>query len=170
MPVSPLCDRNNHNLSKSQVGFIKFVVRPCFEPLSEFCNVRSSALCGLGMAWLEVAPACSPTHTHTHTLTTHHRSHCGCEPWPRMQSDGATTVPRTAQTLSSQPPPVAAQHMPLHSLQTQPRQRQQQQRHHRHSHYQVRGQMKRRAVSLAWPLLCFPTNESSFFKQYCDAN
>lgn len=33
IPVSLLCDRENTDISKSQVGFIKFVVRPTFEAL-----------------------------------------------------------------------------------------------------------------------------------------
>lgn len=38
LPVSPLCDRNDFNMSKSQLGFIEFVVLPCFEPFSSWCD------------------------------------------------------------------------------------------------------------------------------------
>lgn len=37
LPISPLCDRSNNNLPKSQVDFIEFVVRPCVTLLSSFC-------------------------------------------------------------------------------------------------------------------------------------
>ena len=33
LPVSMLCDRDTTNISKSQIGFISFVVRPTFESL-----------------------------------------------------------------------------------------------------------------------------------------
>jgi len=35
LPISPLCDRANTDLKQSQVGFIKFVVRPSCETLGE---------------------------------------------------------------------------------------------------------------------------------------
>ena len=35
LPISPLCDRANTDLKKSQVGFIKFVVKPSCEMLGE---------------------------------------------------------------------------------------------------------------------------------------
>uniref|UniRef100_A0A7S1C4N6 PDEase domain-containing protein n=1 Tax=Bicosoecida sp. CB-2014 TaxID=1486930 RepID=A0A7S1C4N6_9STRA len=41
LPISPLCDRDNFDLAKSQQGFIEFVVRPCFEPFSAFCGVTT---------------------------------------------------------------------------------------------------------------------------------
>jgi hypothetical protein len=40
MTISPLCDRTAHNLAKSQIGFIDFVVRPSFSILSTFCNTE----------------------------------------------------------------------------------------------------------------------------------
>jgi len=40
LPVSPLCDRQNSNLPKSQCDFIDFVVRPCLEPFSKFCQEK----------------------------------------------------------------------------------------------------------------------------------
>lgn len=40
MPISPLCDRNSHNLAKSQIGFIDFVVKPSFAILSAFCDTE----------------------------------------------------------------------------------------------------------------------------------
>jgi hypothetical protein len=39
VPISPLCDRNDHNLAKSQIGFIEFVVRPSLSLFSDFCSV-----------------------------------------------------------------------------------------------------------------------------------
>lgn len=41
MRIAPLCDRRNHNLSKSQVGFINFIVRPSFKP---FCGYLGNSL------------------------------------------------------------------------------------------------------------------------------
>lgn len=38
MDVSPLCDRHSHNLSKSQLGFIDFVVRPACALLSRYAG------------------------------------------------------------------------------------------------------------------------------------
>ena len=35
LPISLLCDRSNTNISKAQIGFIKFVVLPTFECLSQ---------------------------------------------------------------------------------------------------------------------------------------
>lgn len=42
LPISPLCDRKAHNLAKSQIGFIEFVVKPCFSVLTDFLQVRES--------------------------------------------------------------------------------------------------------------------------------
>ena len=39
LPVSPLCDRMDANLPRSQRGFIDFVCRPCFVPFGKFCKV-----------------------------------------------------------------------------------------------------------------------------------
>ena len=36
VPVSPLCDRLNHVLSNSQVGFLEVLVRPLFKVWEEF--------------------------------------------------------------------------------------------------------------------------------------
>jgi len=36
LPVSILCDRETTNISKSQIGFINFVVKPTFDLLSVF--------------------------------------------------------------------------------------------------------------------------------------
>eukprot|EP00493_Phyllostaurus_siculus_P003374 UN03389 len=47
LPVSPLCDRAKTDIDASEVGFIKFVVKPWFESLFE-CS--SSAVCRC--AWL----------------------------------------------------------------------------------------------------------------------
>lgn len=41
IPISPLCDRENADMSKSQQGFIEFVVRPCFDPFSKFCETET---------------------------------------------------------------------------------------------------------------------------------
>lgn len=41
LPISPLCDRTAHNLAKSQIGFIEFVVRPPFGLLTSFCEVET---------------------------------------------------------------------------------------------------------------------------------
>ena len=41
LPISPLCDRTAHNLAKSQIGFIEFVVRPAFSVLTAFCEVET---------------------------------------------------------------------------------------------------------------------------------
>jgi len=38
LPVSPLCDAAKVEIPKSQCNFIDFLVRPCFEPFSEFCS------------------------------------------------------------------------------------------------------------------------------------
>ncbi|CAM9907449.1 unnamed protein product, partial [Phaeothamnion confervicola] len=38
LPISPLCDRAEVNLPKSQCNFIEFVVRPCLAPLAEYCG------------------------------------------------------------------------------------------------------------------------------------
>ena len=38
MPISPLCDRKNFDLPNSQMGFIEFVVRPCFSIWTAFCG------------------------------------------------------------------------------------------------------------------------------------
>lgn len=43
LAVSPLCDRRNHDLSKSQIGFIDFVVRPAFDLFSRFAGTRQWA-------------------------------------------------------------------------------------------------------------------------------
>jgi len=40
LPISPLCDRNAHNLPKSQLGFIQFVVMGAFTSFSDFCGVE----------------------------------------------------------------------------------------------------------------------------------
>lgn len=36
LEVSPLCDRHNHNLNKSQAGFINFIVRPAYTRYCEY--------------------------------------------------------------------------------------------------------------------------------------
>ena len=36
IPLSPLCDRNNCILSKSQVGFLEVLVKPLFKVWEEF--------------------------------------------------------------------------------------------------------------------------------------
>lgn len=38
MAISPLCDRDNSSLAKSQCGFINFVVKPVFQQFSLFCR------------------------------------------------------------------------------------------------------------------------------------
>jgi len=38
LKISALCDRDNTFLPKAQIGFIDFVVRPIFAPLSAFCK------------------------------------------------------------------------------------------------------------------------------------
>jgi len=38
LPVSMLCDRDKEDRPKSQIGFINFVVKPCFEVLVQFCR------------------------------------------------------------------------------------------------------------------------------------
>jgi len=40
MPVSPLCNRHDADLPRSQRGFIDFVCRPSYLPFGRFCNVR----------------------------------------------------------------------------------------------------------------------------------
>lgn len=37
--VSPLCDRGDQNLPKSQCDFIDFIVRPCVTIFSMYCKV-----------------------------------------------------------------------------------------------------------------------------------
>ncbi|CAM9577773.1 unnamed protein product [Laminaria digitata] len=39
LAVSPLCDRRDQNLPKSQCDFIDFIVRPCVSIFSGYCNV-----------------------------------------------------------------------------------------------------------------------------------
>jgi hypothetical protein len=41
LPVSPLCDRKAHNLARSQLGFVNFVVLPAFSALTSFCQVET---------------------------------------------------------------------------------------------------------------------------------
>eukprot|EP00586_Coscinodiscus_wailesii_P009200 CAMPEP_0172521502 /NCGR_PEP_ID=MMETSP1066-20121228/292615_1 /TAXON_ID=671091 /ORGANISM="Coscinodiscus wailesii, Strain CCMP2513" /LENGTH=549 /DNA_ID=CAMNT_0013304421 /DNA_START=67 /DNA_END=1716 /DNA_ORIENTATION=+ len=36
LPVSPLCDRDNHNVSKSQLSFVNYIVKPAFDLMGEF--------------------------------------------------------------------------------------------------------------------------------------
>lgn len=38
LPLSPLCDRSQHNLPKSQLGFLAFVVTGAYSALSAFCQ------------------------------------------------------------------------------------------------------------------------------------
>ena len=45
LSVSPLCDREAHNLAKSQIGFIEFVVKPAFVTFSAFCEVDTWTAC-----------------------------------------------------------------------------------------------------------------------------
>ncbi|CAN0099653.1 unnamed protein product, partial [Heterosigma akashiwo] len=40
LPVSPLCDQAKVDIPKSQCNFIDFLVRPCFEPFAQFCEVQ----------------------------------------------------------------------------------------------------------------------------------
>jgi len=40
LQISPLCDRQTNNIPKSQCDFIDFVVRPCLEPFSKFCQEK----------------------------------------------------------------------------------------------------------------------------------
>lgn len=48
LPVSPMCDRDLTVKTDSQIGFIKFIVRPCFVLLSDFIpNVAKDILPGL---------------------------------------------------------------------------------------------------------------------------
>jgi len=46
LPVSPLCDRAKTDIDASEVGFIKFVVKPWFESLSNVLPVRCSDALG----------------------------------------------------------------------------------------------------------------------------
>lgn len=39
LSVSPLCDRGDQNLPKSQCDFIDFIVRPCVSIFSIYCKV-----------------------------------------------------------------------------------------------------------------------------------
>jgi hypothetical protein len=43
--ISPLCDREAHNLAKSQTGFIDYVVKPAFMAFSAFCEVETWNAC-----------------------------------------------------------------------------------------------------------------------------
>lgn len=47
LPLSPLCDRREKNLPKSQCDFIDFIVRPCVTIFSSYCQVRVAAFCAL---------------------------------------------------------------------------------------------------------------------------
>merc|ERR1711974_282342 len=45
IPVSPLCDRDNCRFAASQIGFIQYVVRPCYDLLAGVCPaLEDSAL------------------------------------------------------------------------------------------------------------------------------
>merc|ERR1719242_1342840 len=46
LPVSPLCDRAKTDIDASEVGFIKFVVKPWFESLSNVLPVRCADALG----------------------------------------------------------------------------------------------------------------------------
>jgi hypothetical protein len=43
MAVSPLCDRKRVDVPKSQVTFLDYVVRPCFEALKGLAPVTAAA-------------------------------------------------------------------------------------------------------------------------------
>ena len=62
LPISPLCDRAAHNLAKSQIGFIEFVVRPAFVALTVFCEVETwmDGLRANLRHWKELAAADAP--------------------------------------------------------------------------------------------------------------
>ena len=57
LPISPLCDREAHNLAKSQIGFIEYVVKPAFVAFSSFCEVETWNTCLFDnlLHWKEVA-------------------------------------------------------------------------------------------------------------------
>ena len=38
LPISPFYDRNNKQVSKCQVGFIQFIVRPLYQAFTELCH------------------------------------------------------------------------------------------------------------------------------------
>ncbi|EJW78791.1 hypothetical protein WUBG_10300 [Wuchereria bancrofti] len=38
--ISPMCDRNNITIAKSQVGFIDFIVHPLFETWADWYQTR----------------------------------------------------------------------------------------------------------------------------------
>mmetsp|Transcript_40024 Transcript_40024/g.51577 ORF Transcript_40024/g.51577 Transcript_40024/m.51577 type:complete len:878 (+) Transcript_40024:28-2661(+) len=40
LPISPLCDRAQVELAKGQCDFIDFLVKPCLEPFSKFCQTE----------------------------------------------------------------------------------------------------------------------------------
>lgn len=42
LAVSPLCNRSDQNLPKSQCDFIDFIVRPCVTIFSVYCKVSET--------------------------------------------------------------------------------------------------------------------------------
>lgn len=57
LPISMLCDRNTHNLPKSQVGFFNFIVSPLFKGVSGLIPEASTCcelLAGNGVYWDDV--------------------------------------------------------------------------------------------------------------------
>ena len=46
MPISPLCDRTTHFLSKSQCDFVDYVVRPCVTVFADYCVADASIWVG----------------------------------------------------------------------------------------------------------------------------
>lgn len=44
LPISPMCDRTNPTLIKTQKGFVSFVVKPIFESLSGYSSAVAKAV------------------------------------------------------------------------------------------------------------------------------
>lgn len=59
--LSPLCNRNEKNLPKSQCDFIDFIVRPCVSIFSSYCQVRGYRPIGLVLCL-----ACLHLGSHAH--------------------------------------------------------------------------------------------------------
>jgi len=65
LPLSPLCDRHAHNLPKSQIGFVNFVVLGSFQCFSEYCRITTwmETLRANEARWKALSAAGSTTST-----------------------------------------------------------------------------------------------------------
>lgn len=70
LPISPLCDRSQHNLAKSQIGFIEFVVKPAFAVLTDYTryNLWMDGLMSNLDHWKNLANANNPPAANARAL------------------------------------------------------------------------------------------------------